>query len=122
MEDNLLILPTYASSDGNLTVLEKLLPFSIKRVFWIYAADFKIRGGHRHKKTTQALVAIKGQVDIYVNDGNREQVFPLTKPDQCLIINPQDWHTMHFMENSILLVFASTEYDQNDYVDEPYQK
>ena len=61
-------LPTYADERGSLTVVEKLLPFDIKRFYYIYNATSQ-RGGHRHKKTTQALICLGGSCEIYVNNG-----------------------------------------------------
>lgn len=29
-------LPTYTDTRGSLTVLDKVLPFEIKRIYWIY--------------------------------------------------------------------------------------
>ena len=57
---------------GTLTVLEDEIPFPIKRIYWIYGADEKIRGGHRHKITQQALIAISGTVDLKINNGSQK--------------------------------------------------
>ncbi|MGE3613866.1 MAG: FdtA/QdtA family cupin domain-containing protein [Sulfurimonas sp.] len=114
-------LPTFGDSRGSLTVVEKLLPFEIKRFYYIYDVFFK-RGGHRHKKTTQALISLGGSCEIYVHDGLNEEVFLLDSPCKCLILNPQDWHTMDkFSKGSTLLVFASEYYDKDDYIDEEYR-
>ena len=113
-------LPTFSDDRGALTVVEKLLPFEIKRFYYIYDVSSK-RGGHRHKKTMQALICLGGSIEIYVNDGNKEEVFLLDTPNKCLIIDPKDWHTMDkFSKNSTLLVFSSEFYDKNDYVDDEY--
>lgn len=44
-------LKTFTDNRGNLTVIEKVLPFDIKRIFYIYGVDDSVRGGHRHHKT-----------------------------------------------------------------------
>ena len=50
-----------------------------------------------------------------------EQTITLNSPSQCLIVNPQDWHTMqNKSRGTVLLVLASHHYNQEDYVDEPY--
>ncbi len=116
-------LKTFTDSRGNLTVVEKVLPFDIKRVFYIYGVDDSKRGGHRHHKTIQAAICIKGECKIYNNDNNTEQIFELNKPSKCLIINPEDWHSMYdFSNDAILMVFASEFFDANDYIFEPYKK
>jgi len=113
-------LPTFTDDRGSLTVVEQLIPFEIKRFYYIYNATIK-RGGHRHKKTIQALITLGGSCEIYVNDGKKENTFLLDSPSKCLILNPNDWHTMDkFSKGSTLLVFSSELYDQNDYIDEKY--
>jgi hypothetical protein len=113
-------LPTFGDRRGNLTVVENLLPFVIKRFYYIY--DVKdARGGHRHKKTIQALISLGGSCEIYVHNGKEERKFLLDSPFKCLILNPEDWHTMDkFTTNSTLLVFSSELYDKDDYIDERY--
>ena len=40
---------------------------------------------------------------------------------KCLILKPEDWHQMkEFTEDTILMVFASENYDAEDYIFEPY--
>ena len=113
-------IPTYSDERGLLTVMEDILPFEIKRVYWIYGADEKIRGGHRHKITQQALVAITGSVDLKINNGKQEISHILDDPAKCIIIEPEDWHTMYFKNNAVLIVFASHKYEKSDYIDSSY--
>lgn len=113
-------LPTFQDTRGSLTVIEKLLPFEIKRLYYIYNVKSQ-RGGHRHKKTIQALIALNGHCEIYVNNGKETETFTLNSCDKCLIINPEDWHTMdNFSDGSILLVLSSEYYDQDDYIMQEY--
>ncbi len=116
----LIYLPTYGDQRGKLTVAQEMIPFSIKRVYYIYEASEK-RGGHRHKQTIQALVCVSGSCEIYVNNGKTESVYVLNDPRRGLILEKEDWHTMDkFSDDCILLVMASRKYDVNDYIDEPY--
>ncbi len=113
-------LPTFGDSRGNLTVVEKILPFEIKRFYYIYDVTNK-RGGHRHKKTIQALICLGGNCEIYVHDGEKEETILLDSPSKCLILDPNDWHTMdNFSKGSTLLVFSSEFYDRDDYIDKGY--
>jgi dTDP-4-dehydrorhamnose 3,5-epimerase-like enzyme len=114
-------LKTFTDARGNLTVVEKVIPFDIKRIFYIYGVDDSERGGHRHKKTIQAAICLQGSCTIY-NDDNKEKVeFLLDSPDKCLILEPQDWHKMYkFSKDAILMVLASEYFDSNDYIYEPY--
>ena len=114
-------LPTFIDSRGALTVLENALPFDMVRTYWIYGSDGQVRGGHRHMHTRQALIAISGQVSIYMNDGVGHEIIDLSKPNQCLLVEPKDWHTMTFGPGSILMVLSSHGYDRGEYIDAPYE-
>ena len=114
-------LKTFTDKRGNLTVIEKSIPFDVKRIFYIYGVDSSKRGGHRHHKTIQAAISIKGNCTIYCNDGNKEETFELNAPHKCVVLEPQDWHTMFdFSSDAILMVLASEYFDTNDYIFEPY--
>lgn len=115
-------LRTFTDKRGNLTVIEKVIPFDVKRIFYIYGVDASVRGGHRHKTTVQAAICIQGACHIYNNDGKQEQSFLLDKPNKCLILETQDWHTMdQFTPDAILMVLASEYFDHSDYIFEPYK-
>ena len=120
----LLNLKNLRDSRGSLTILdniEEILPFPIKRIFYIQQASGSVRGGHRHYFTQHAVVCLVGSCVVTIHDGQREQEIFLTRPDQCLIIDTNDWHTMHhFSPNAILLALASTTYDPTDYIYQPY--
>jgi hypothetical protein len=115
-------LPTFSDARGMLSVIDGLLPFPMQRIYWIHGAGGNTRGGHRHGQTRQALVAIHGQVTIHMDDGGHAADVLLDSPARCLIVEPEDWHTMHFGPGAVLLVIASRTYDVNDYVDEPYPR
>lgn len=120
---HILDLNTFTDKRGNLTVIEKVLPFEIKRVFYIYGVDESVRGNHRHKKTVQAAVSLQGSCKIYTQKPGSDQVeeFILDSPSKCMVLNPEDYHWMQeFTPNCILMVFASEYYDANDYIYEPY--
>ncbi len=117
----LINIPTFTDGRGSLSVIEKILPFEIKRVYFISDANAK-RGGHRHKKNKQALICLNGSCEIFINDGSRKQTVMLDKKDKCLILDTKDWHTMDkFTGGAVLLVLASEYYDVNDYIDEEYK-
>jgi dTDP-4-dehydrorhamnose 3,5-epimerase-like enzyme len=117
----LLDLKTFTDKRGNLTVIEKVIPFDVKRIFYIYGVDDSVRGGHRHHKTIQAAICLKGQCKIRNNDNNTVEVFDLNRPDKCLILEPRDWHEMfEFSQDAILMVLASEYFDKDDYIFERY--
>ena len=116
----ILNLPTFNDDRGSLTVLEKVLPFDMKRLYYIYDVKGK-RGGHRHKKTIQALILVNGSCTIFCDNGKSKSEFLLNSPDKCLIVEPEDWHTMdNFSDGAVLLVIASEYYDKKDYIEEGY--
>jgi dTDP-4-dehydrorhamnose 3,5-epimerase-like enzyme len=117
----LINLKTFGDGRGKLTVIEKVIPFDIKRVFYIYGVDDSVRGKHRHHKTAQAAVCIAGSCVITNNDGQVRDVFVLDSPEKCLLLEPKDWHAMHdFTPDAILMVLASTTFDPADYIYEEY--
>src|SRR4051812_31307880 len=105
-------LKKFTEKNGNLTVIEKIITLYIKRIFYIYSVDDSVRGGHRHKKTVQAAICIKGSCDIVNNNGKETETFQLDKPSKCLMLYPSDWHVMqNFSPDAILMVLASDFFD-----------
>ena len=118
---HLISIKTFKDSRGILTVLDNIVPFQIKRLFYIYSVDDTQRGGHRHHETHQAAICIQGSCTITNTDETTTQVFQLDSPEKCLILEPKDWHVMHdFTADAILLVLASTAFDPSDYIYAPY--
>ena len=114
-------LPTHSDSRGRLTVIDRALPFPIARVYYIYDFGGSTRGGHRHKKTRQALVCVKGSCTVDWTNGVESGSTRLADPSQLLILEPTDWHLMRDISNdAVLLVLASESFDPNDYVYEGY--
>jgi len=119
---HLIDLTTFTDARGNLTVIEKGIPFHIQRIFYIYGVDESVRGGHRHKTTVQAAICIQGSCTIFNNDNSNTEEFVLDKPSKCLILNPEDWHQMYrFSPDAILMVLASTLFDPGDYIYDRYE-
>lgn len=116
------VIHLFQAADGRgcLSVIQNELPFSVERLFWITQADGQLRGGHRHHRTRQALIAVQGVISVYMNDGEHEETIRLDSPSSCLFVEPEDWHTMYFEEGAVLLVLASEKYDVSDYIDPPY--
>ena len=116
----LIKLPTFKSSSGQLSVLEKKIPFKIKRCYFIYNLSNQ-RGGHRHKKTKQAMVCVNGSCKVVVKNKKNTKFFLLNNPNKCLMLDPQDWHKMYnFEKSTVLLVIASHKYNKNDYIYNAY--
>lgn len=116
----LIYLPTFQNETGHLTVFEKFLPGDIKRVFYIHGApESAERAGHAHVRSWNALVCVSGQCRVFVTNGTEETTVDLSRPDECLVLEPGDWHTMgQFAPNTVLLVASNEYYDPTDYVTE----
>lgn len=114
-------VPTIVDERGALTVIDNALPFEIKRIFYLYDTNSK-RGGHGHKFSTIAIVAIGGSVEVKCQTPDKNLVFRLSSPDVVLILNPEDWHILDkFSEGSIILVLSSHHFDKDDYFYEKYR-
>ena len=115
-------LRTIDQDRGSLTVLEKGVPFVIRRVFYTYNVPAgTIRGGHGHRRCRMALVAAAGVcvVSGFSADGSAWS-YRLEDPAECLVLEPGDWHRMAFeSEGTVLISFASEEYDAEDYFYDP---
>ena len=94
------------------------VPFEVRRVFWTYSTpETIVRGRHAHHLTEQVLVAMAGRITVTTElvDGNI-QTLHLDDPHVGLYIPPHVWHTMHYSEAAVQLVFASTAYSEADYI------
>ena len=114
---NLIEFPTFYDERGYLTVIEKQIPFQVKRIFYIYNVDDSKRGFHKHKKTRQFAICLNGSCDIVFKLKKEEITYKLDSPTKGLLIEPEDFHWMeNFSKGSILLVLASEYFDKNDYI------
>ncbi|EIO4105696.1 TPA: FdtA/QdtA family cupin domain-containing protein [Vibrio vulnificus] len=107
---------------GKLIALESLdlIPFSIKRIYYIYDTKEDVsRGFHAHLNLQQVAVCVKGSCDFILDDGITRETVRLDSPDTGLHIYGITWREMHnFSEDCLLLVIASEKYDELDYIRE----
>lgn len=113
----LLNLAQHSCERGDLTVFEHILPGVLKRIFYIANADGSTRGGHRHHNAWQAVVCIQGSVDITVETSQKTCCYSLTQSNQCLVLEPDDWHLLdNFNGSAIVMVVSNEYYDAQDYI------
>lgn len=118
----ILKIPMFSDPRGSLSVLDEIVPYQMKRVYFI-TNPVGQRGGHRHIKTIQGLVCVTGSCTVFCDDGVSQDLIQLDSPEKLLILEPKDWHTMQdFSDDCVLLVISSEHYDRNDYIDEPYKR
>jgi len=114
-------LQYYSDERGTLTVVDNVLPFDIKRSYYITNVNHLKRGGHRHLELVEVVIAMNGSFIAFVDNGKEKKEFLLDTPHKCLVLEVGDWHNFrNFSEGAILLSLASTHYDHLDYVYEPY--
>lgn len=105
---------------GSLTASEfmKDIPFEPKRYFLVYGVPGeKVRGEHAHYQCHQFLVCVKGHCSVMVDDSFHRAEVILDKPNKGLYIPPMTWGVQYkYSSDAVLLVFASHEYDNDDYI------
>ena len=106
--------------EGYLCFMEENshIPFSIKRVYYIFDV-FKnaVRGKHAHKKTEQVIFCIRGSITIILDNGKDKEAITLNKPNQGIFLNKMMWHEMvAFKDGTVLLVVASDIFKEEDYI------
>lgn len=112
--------PKICDPRGNLSFVEggRHIPFTIKRVFYLYdVPGGETRGGHAHKECQCILVAVSGSLDLKLTDGEKEIIIPLNKSNKGVLIPPGVWDTMHnFTTGTVAVAFASHQYEEEDYI------
>lgn len=105
---------------GNLVVIEgnQDIPFSIKRVFYMYGSDPDIiRGQHANRKSSFVLINVNGTSKVRITNGIEELFVELNKPRMGVYIPPMYWKDMYdFSSDSVLLVLSDEHYDGNEYI------
>jgi UDP-2-acetamido-3-amino-2,3-dideoxy-glucuronate N-acetyltransferase len=91
--------------------------FTPKRLFTVSEMECDvIRGGHAHRECKQMLICLQGEIDVQMYDG-KETVQLKIRPYEAVYIGKMVYATQKFNHgNSILLVLASHEYDEMDYI------
>lgn len=105
---------------GSLISLEKgnTLPFDVKRVYYIFDTLTEVsRGFHAHKNLQQLAVCVSGKCRMVLDNGFHTEEVWLDSPSKGVFINNLIWREMHdFSEDCVLVVFASEEYTELDYI------
>lgn len=98
--------------------LEKVVPFAIKRVYYIYKTKQGVsRGYHAHRNLKQVAICVAGQCRMVLDNGHSREEVLMTSPIRGLLIEDMVWREMHdFSDDCVLLVLASEHYDENDYI------
>lgn len=105
---------------GELIVAEgnKVIPFDIKRVFYIYkTTKGTIRGLHANRESKFFFINVSGSCKIKVNDGITQDIITLDQPHKALYMDKMIWKEMYdFSEDAILIVISSEYYNGSEYI------
>lgn len=113
-------LPFAEDSRGSLSFaeLDKDLPFSVKRCFWVFnVPSNKVRGEHAHRSCHQFLVCVSGRVSVMMDNGAKRAEVLLDHPSQGLYLPAGVWGVQYkYSQDAVLVVLASHDYDKHDYI------
>jgi UDP-2-acetamido-3-amino-2,3-dideoxy-glucuronate N-acetyltransferase len=119
---NLIHLKHVEDMRGDLCAAEwhKDLPFVPRRVFYVYGVpNSRVRGEHAHKVCHQFLICVHGSLAVVVDDGHKREEYLLDRPWLGLYLPPRIWGIQYkYSSDAVLMVFASHEYDNSDYIRE----
>ncbi len=120
MDPSLIDLPKFLDLRGNLSFIEEdtHIPFKIKRVYWIYdVPGGEHRGGHAFRETEELIVALSGSFDLRLHDGKTAYNFSLNRSYYVVLVPRMVWRMIdNFSTNSLALIIASTDYNEEDYL------
>jgi hypothetical protein len=113
-------LPKILDDRGNITFLEgeNHIPFKIKRTYWIYdVPGGEGRGGHAYITTHEFIIAISGSFDVVLDNSKETINYPLNRSYFGLYVPNMIWRKLeNFSTNSLCLILASDDYDENEYI------
>ena len=114
------VFQQHGDERGQLVAIEEVkdIPFSVKRVYYMYDTGKGVRRGfHAHKCLKQMLICIHGKCKIFLDDGNETIDILLDKPYEGIYLSNNIWREMYdFSPDAVLLVLASDLYDESDYI------
>lgn len=123
---SLINIPTFTDERGAISVMDKELPFQVRRVFWLHhIAGGKDRGEHALLDSTEIIVAVHGAFVVDLDDTINKTSLLLDSPDKGLVIRPGVWFRTHSYKNDgVSLILAEEEYarDKYTYDYEEYKK
>ena len=110
-------VPTFTDERGTISVMDKELPFQVKRVFWLHhIKDGKDRGAHALLDSSEIIVAVHGSFIVDLDDTVNTTSVLLDDPSKGLMIRPGVWFRTHsYKEDGVSLVLAEEEYSRDKY-------
>ena len=117
---SLVELQTIPMANGILGVAEvsKHIGFPVHRAYYIRDVPAgQSRGAHGHKSLRQCFLCLRGSVRLSITKAGRTQTVELSRPSQAAVVAAGCWRDLSdFSEDSVVIVLASEEYDEADYI------
>ena len=114
---NIIDVPTFTDERGAISVMDKELPFQVKRVFWLHhIKDGKDRGAHALLDSSEIMVAVHGSFIVDLDDTDNQISILLDDPSKGLMIRPGVWFRTHsYKDEGVSLILAEEEYARDKY-------
>lgn len=110
-------VPTFTDERGAISVLDKELPFQVRRVFWLHhIQEGKDRGAHALLDSNEIMVAVHGSFVVDLDDTVNQTSILLDSPDKGLMIHPGVWFRTHsYKDDGVSLILAEEVYARDNY-------
>ena len=109
----------FKDSRGSLLPINmEEIPFDVKRVFSVFGVPKgMVRGEHAHYQTKQYLVCVKGSIKVILESIKKQITEVILEEGDSIFIDNLVWDAQQFLTgDDIMLVFANTEYNLEDYI------
>ena len=113
----LMNIPTFIDERGAISVMDKELPFDVKRIFWLHhICEGRDRGAHALLDSSEIMIAVNGSFVVDLDDTVNRKSILLDFPDKGLIIRPGIWFRTHsYKDDGVSLILAEEEYARDKY-------
>ena len=113
----LIDIPTFTDKRGAISVIDKELPFEVKRVFWLHhIQEGQTRGGHALLEGMEIMCSLHGSFVLELFDGKETAEIMLDDPSKGVIICPGIWFTTkEYEEDGVSLILADEVYSRDRY-------
>ena len=110
-------VPTFTDERGSISVMDKELPFQVRRIFWLHhIKEGKDRGAHALLDSAEIIVDVHGSFVIDLDDTENKISVLIDSPEKGLIIRPGVWFRTHsYKDDGVSLIIAEEEYSRDKY-------
>lgn len=110
------IVKSHLKENSTLRIYDAIYQSGAIRSFSISSKTGDIRGNHSHTRSRQWFTVVQGRISVEVYDGKDAKTFLLQDSNEILLVPAGIWSRQIYSENSTLLVFTDTQYDETDYI------